>query len=62
MPSVKNWQGPPSMTPSSDPKAKPTEGSAKPMSQPRWQGAYDASPKPDPMEKPAGSARVPGSR
>lgn len=61
MPPVK-YQGPGSATPSSDPMAKPNEGSAMPRSQPRWQGPYGAEPKPDPTEKPDGSAKIPGSK
>jgi len=58
---TKNWQGVGSATPSSDPKAKPNEGSATAPTQRRWQGAECAQPPSDPTVKPAGSAKIPGA-
>jgi hypothetical protein len=59
---MKDWRGAADSTPSSNPNAKPTEGSAKPASRQRWQGAYDSTVSSNPNEKPPGSAKIPGNR
>lgn len=56
---MKDWRGAADNTPSSDPKAKPTEGSARAGAK-RWQGAYDSTVSSNPNEKPPGSAKTPG--
>lgn len=57
---MKDWRGAGDSTPSSNPNAKPTEGSARAATKTRWQGAYDSTPSSNPNEKPAGSAKIPG--
>lgn len=58
----KNWQGVADSTSSSDPKAKPSEGSARPSAQPRWQGCGDSTVSSNPNDKPAGSPKIPGGK
>jgi hypothetical protein len=57
---MKDFRGVAGSTPSSNPNAKPTEGSAKAPSASRWQGAYDSTVSSNPNEKPPGSAKIPG--
>jgi len=56
---MKDFRGAAGSTSSSDPRQKPTEGSARAGSV-KWQGAYDSTVPSNPNEKPPGSAKIPG--